>query len=217
VKGKRTLTYLITDGSLTPQNFKRHSGQLLNKLKVAVKAKISMIQIREKQLSIRLTAELTSRVIQIARNSPTKILINDRADLALALGADGVHLTTNSIPTEVIRQNFPHEFIIGVSAHSLAEVQEAKRQGANFVTFSPIFETSSKVKYGAPQGLEKLKEVVDEVGGFPIIALGGIDEDNLSRTLRAGAKGIAGISLFNDSENFAGVVTNINNWSLQNE
>lgn len=212
MKSEKTLTYLITDGSLTAQNFNHQSKQLLQKLKVAIDAGISMIQIREKQLFPRLVVELASQVIRITQISGTKILINDRADLALALGADGVHLTSNSIPTRIIRQNFPPDFIIGVSAHSLAKAQEAKHQGADFAALCPIFETASKATYGAPQGIEKLKEIAEKVEEFPIIALGGIDEDNFVKALRSGASGVAGISLFGNSEKLSELIKKIHNW-----
>jgi thiamine-phosphate pyrophosphorylase len=213
VTSHKTSTYLITDGSLTAQNFQYQSLKLLQILKTAVSSEVSMIQIREKQLTPRLIAALTSQMVRIARNSQTKVLVNDRADLALAAGANGVHLTSNSIPTRIVRQNFPENFIIGVSAHSLPKVREAKCDGADFVTFSPIFETASKIKYGAPQGLEKLSEVVEKEKDFPIVALGGIDGDNWIDALQTGAKGIAGISLFSEAEKLSEVIKKINNWS----
>jgi thiamine-phosphate pyrophosphorylase len=212
VKSSKPLIYLITDGSLTPLNFKYKSIQLLEKLKVAVEAKVSIVQIREKQLFAGQVFELASQAVRIAKNTDTKILVNDRADLAFAAQADGVHLPANSIPTKIIRKNFGKNFIIGVSAHSLEKVQEAKREGADFATFSPIFPTASKEPYGAPQGVEKLKEVVEKVKDFSVIALGGIDADNFSETFQAGAGGIAGISLFDDSEKIAEVVKKINDW-----
>ncbi len=217
MKAENRLTYLITDGSLNSQNFSNKSQQLIHTLEFAAKAGVSLIQIREKQLPVRQVFELTLQIVKFAQHSNTKILLNDRADLALAAGADGVHLTTNSLSSEIIRQNFPKKFIIGVSAHSLEKVQRAKEEGADFATFSPIFPTASKEQYGAPQGIEKLKEVIESVGDFPIIALGGINQDNCLRPFQVGAKGIAGISLFSNDKNIAGAMQRINCWGGKNE
>jgi len=217
VIAEKHLTYLITDGSLTLHNFTHKSQQLIDTVKFAVNAGVALIQIREKQLPVRQVFELTLQIVKIAQNSDTKVLLNDRADLAQATGADGVHLTTNSLPTKIIRRNFPEDFIIGVSAHSLEKVQNAKDEMADFVTFSPIFPTPSKEIYGPPQGIEKLKEVIENVEGFPIIALGGINQDNCLQPFQAGAKGIAGIRLFCNEQNIADTLHKVKHWSVRNE
>ena len=144
--------------------------------------------------------ELAAKAAGVTKNSNTKLLVNDRADIALAAGANGVHLTSNSISAEIIRANFPKDFIVGVSAHSLEDVETAKRRGANFATFSPVFATPSKAAYGAPQGIAKLREVSESVENFPVIALGGIDETNFREVLPV-ADGFAAIRFLNDAEN----------------
>ena len=166
-------------------------------IKAAVEAEISLVQIREKQLSARRVFELAGQASQITRNTATKLLINDRADIALAADADGVHLTADSLSAKNIRQNFPGNFIIGVSTHTLEDVLRAKNEGADFATFSPIFRTPNK---GEPQGLAKLREVCAAAKPFPIVALGGIDETNFELAIKAGAQGVAAIRLFNDVE-----------------
>lgn len=171
-----------------------------------------MIQIREKNLSARNVFEITKRVAEIAKTSndkSTKILVNDRADIALAANADGVHLTSESLSAKIIRQNFPQNFIIGTSCHSLEDVEKSKTEGADFATFSPIFETPSKTKYGKPQGLEKLREVCETVKTFPVIALGGINITNFAECLNVGANGIAAIKLFDDAEKLQEIVKKI--------
>ncbi len=210
-------TYLITNGEITSQNFPEKSKEILKLLEVAVEAKVSMIQIREKQLPAKLVFELALQAVKISQNSNTKILVNDRADIALAAKADGVHLTSNSISAKIIRQNFPKDFIIGVSAHTIAEVAQAKSDEANFATFSPIFQTASKERYGAPQGIEKLSEVVKSVKDFKIIALGGIDETNFAASFLVGANGIAGIRLFNQVGRLSEVVKKIAEFARENE
>jgi thiamine-phosphate pyrophosphorylase len=185
-------TYLITDGSAAPETF----PVILNLIERAVGRGISMVQLREKQLTARQLFELARQAVSITRGSGTKLLVNDRADVAFAADADGVHLTSRSLPASAIRGNFPAGFIIGVSAHSLETAQAAKSGGANFITFSPIFPTGSKINYGEPQGVEKLGEVVEKLEGFPVFALGGLNETNYREALEAGAAGVAGISWF---------------------
>jgi len=209
---RKPLIYLITDGEITAENFREKSAETLKIIEKAVKAKVSLIQIREKRLSAKQVFEFTVKAAQITKNSSTKLLVNDRADIALAAGADGVHLPADSLSAEIIRKNFPRSFIIGVSAHSLAEVEKAKLEGADFAAFSPIFATASKAKYGAPQGVAALREVVKAVETFPVIALGGIDENNFGEVLNAGAKGISAIRLLNDTENIGEIVGKIRDY-----
>jgi thiamine-phosphate pyrophosphorylase len=197
----KPLTYLITGGEATLEKFSENCREILTLIEIAVESKILLIQIREKKLPARLVFELASKAAEITRNSKTKLLVNDRADIALAAKADGVHLTSVSMSAGVVRQNFPANFIIGVSAHSLEDAENAKKQGADFVTFSPIFPTPSKEKYGAPQGLEKLRRICEKLQPFPVIALGGIDETNYSQALKTGATGFAAIRFLNNAEN----------------
>ncbi|MBC7796511.1 MAG: thiamine phosphate synthase [Pyrinomonadaceae bacterium] len=206
------IVYVITNGEMTDANFSTDSQKILEIVRAAVKSKVSLIQIREKKLSARNVFEITKRAAEIAKNSngkSTKILVNDRADIALAANADGVHLTSKSLSAKIIRQNFPQNFVIGTSCHSVEDVEKSEIEGADFATFSPIFETPSKMKYGKPQGLEKLREVCETVKNFPVIALGGIDILNFSECLNVGAKGIAAIKLFDDSENLREIVKKI--------
>ena len=192
------LIYLITDGTTNVQNFRKKSSQILNLIKVAATNKISLVQIREKNLSAKLVFELTSKAAQITRGTETKILVNDRADIAVAANADGVHLTSRSLSAQVIRKTFPQKFIIGASTHSIEEAQAAKNHGADFVTFSPIFFTPEK---GEPKGLKALREVCEKLKSFPVIALGGIDKTNFKQVLENGASGFAAIRFLNDEEN----------------
>ena len=193
----KPLLYLITPGAATNNNFSDASRGILNLIKAAVEAEISLVQIREKQLSARRIFELAGKASQITRNTATKLLINDRADIALAADSDGVHLTPDSLSAKIIRQNFPENFIIGVSAHTLEDVLRARNEAADFATFSPVFSTPNK---GEPQGLEKLREVCAAAKPFPVVALGGIDETNYESALKVGAQGVAAIRLFNDVE-----------------
>jgi thiamine-phosphate pyrophosphorylase len=191
-------TYLITNGNATPETYSDDSAKILGLISKAVDHGLSMVQLREKRLTARQVFELTREAANITRGSDTKLLVNDRADIARAAGADGVHLTSASLPAAVVRNNFPPEFIIGVSTHSLEKAQIAKSEGANFITFSPIFPTKSKIDYGEPQGIEELKEVIKTLGDFPVFALGGINGLNYKEVLNTGAAGVAGISWFHE-------------------
>ncbi len=192
------LIYLITDGAATAENFAEKKTEILKLIRIAVLTKISLIQIREKHLAARFVFELVQQCAKITRQTKTKILVNDRADIALAADADGVHLTSDSLDADVIRRAFPQDFIVGVSAHTIEEAQTAKRQGANFVTYSPIFHSPGK---GNSHGIERLKAICEQLKSFPVIALGGIDETNWQEVLQTGASGFAAIRFLNNEEN----------------
>jgi thiamine-phosphate diphosphorylase len=194
---EKPLICLITEGITTEQNFPEQSARILNLVRHAVETKISIIQIREKKLSARKLFLLAGDAARIAENSATKILVNDRADIALAAKAGGVHLTANSLSAKTIRAAFPKDFIIGVSTHSIDKAEEARRQGADFAAFSPIFTTPDK---GEPKGLDALREVCEKLKPFPILALGGVDETNYRETLQI-ADGFAAIRFLNNPEN----------------
>jgi thiamine-phosphate pyrophosphorylase len=186
------ITYPITNGKTTPQTI----PDTLRFVRAAVEAEVVLLQIREKSLPARVLYELATRAAEITRDSKTRLLVNDRADIARAAGADGVHLTASSLPADVVRRTFGAEFLIGVSTHSLDEARAARDGGADFVVFGPVFETESKRGFGAPQGLDKLRQVADELRGFPVLAIGGISLENAGACFDAGASGIAAISLF---------------------
>src|SRR5262245_49093907 len=122
-------TYLITDGSATPETFTADLPTILDLIKKAVVHGFSMVQIREKALFTRQLFELSHLAAEITGEGETKLLINDRADVAFVAGADGVHLTSHSLPAAVVRQNFPAGFVIGVSTHSVETALDAKKQG----------------------------------------------------------------------------------------
>lgn len=202
---------MITSGETTrcttpaSETFKR----LLALVEAAVAAQVSLIQLREKNLSARALYELTVRAADITHGTTTHLLVNDRADIALAARADGVHLTTQSLEPGVLRRALPAGFLVGVSTHSLAEACTARDGGADFAVFGPVFETPSKRSSGPPVGLHNLNEAARMLSPFPLIALGGLTRENASEALRAGASGIAAIRLFNNPQSLDAVVRTI--------
>jgi len=204
----RPILYLITRGATTEATTPNSSEfrSLLFQISSAVEAGIDLIQIREKNLTARVLFELVSRAAEITGGTSTGLLVNDRADIAAGAGADGVHLTTQSIDASTIRKTFNKDFLIGASTHSLAEATAARDLGADFAVYGPIYQTKSKEQYGAPQGLSNLSEVTRALDRFPVLALGGISASNAKECLEAGACGIAGISVFRAPEKLKRVV-----------
>lgn len=150
------------------------------------------IQLRAKHLDAR---ELLRRARWLRQHFPGQLLINDRFDIALAAGAHGVHLPANRLAPHVWRQRFGAALTIGVSCHSLADVQQAADEGADYVYLSPIFPSPSKPGYGPPLGLDVLAEAARR-SPIPVLALGGVNAGNIAACLAAGAAGFASISYF---------------------
>jgi thiamine-phosphate pyrophosphorylase len=194
----KPITYLITTGEVTDADFEVCRSQIIQTAAAAADAGVSLIQIREKNLCARLLFELTAAVVEATRDAAMRVLVNDRADIALAAEADGVHLTANSLPANVIRENFPLEFIVGVSTHNIDEVATIANSGADFAVFGPVFATPSKSE---THGIDALREASVRVAPFPVLAIGGVDAQNVDEILRAGASGFASIRYLNDMDN----------------
>ena len=195
------LTYLITSGETT-EGTRPSSGEfagLLELVRRATAARVSLVQLREKNLTAGTLYELASRSAEITRGSRTRLLVNDRADIARASGCDGVHLTSQSLAPAVVRRAFGADFLVGVSTHSLDEARAVRDGGADFTVLGPVFETPSKRAYGRPLGLEALREVARVLRPFPVIAIGGVTTENARAVLDAGACGLAAIRLFAES------------------
>ncbi len=182
------LRYYITDrkalGGTLP---------LLDCIELNLARGVEFIQIREKGLSAFDILELTRAALALPNPHGTKFLLNDRADIALAAGADGVHLPSDSLAPNRLRTL--GTLLIAVSCHDIEQTQRAASEGADFAVFSPVFFTASKAPFGPPQGIERLREAAASVQ-IPVFALGGISEANAELCVEAGATGIAGISLF---------------------
>ena len=151
------------------------------------------VQLREKDLAVRDLLALAAPLREATRRCGARLLINDRADVALAVGADGVQRTHDSLPVEVLRRIGPAPFLIAASVHSEAEARQAATDGADFLVFGPVYDTPSKRVYGPPQGLAALGGVAAAVDR-PVIAIGGINPARVTEVLAAGAAGVAVIS-----------------------
>ena len=158
-------------------------------------ADIGGIQIREKHLEDRPLWELTRRA-RAALPPPVKLLVNGRLDVALAAGADGVHLPSDGVPTAAIagmRARFGADVLIGRSTHRIEEVERARDEGADYVVFGPVYETPGK---GPPLGLAALEKAT--AAGLSVYALGGVTLERFGELAGAGAAGVAAIRLFQD-------------------
>lgn len=178
----------------------------LTAIERAAIAGCQLIQIREKDLSARALCEFVRAAVQRLRPYGARVLVNDRLDVALATGADGVHLRSSSLAAtdvrEIVRQRRSGDFLIGVSTHTLAEAVEAESCGADFIVFGPVFSPLSKKAETPVPGLTGLADICRAVR-LPVLGLGGIQTDNARDVMSQGAAGIAAISLFTDLSNLS--------------
>lgn len=179
--------YLVTDRTQT------QGRDLLWVLESALDGGVKAIQLREKDLAGKELFLLAEAVRKLTQYYQAALFVNDRIDVALAIGADGVHLGRNSLPIRTARELVGAQRLIGVSTHSPEEAQEAEEQGADFVLFGPVYFTPSKASYGAPQGLVALKKTVEKIS-LPVYAIGGLKRENALEAKRTGIRGIALIS-----------------------
>jgi thiamine-phosphate pyrophosphorylase len=183
-------------------------GQLLSRVREALETGVDWVQLREKGTPTNDLIQIAEKVVQLPHESHQKMILNDRLDIALACGFDGVHLGGTSFPVEVVRKRTPAGFIVGASVHHLDEAVTAQREGANYVIFGPVFATPSKLKYGPAQGIQKLHAVTSRLS-IPVLAIGGISLTNYQECLKGGAAGIAAISLFQTSRSVRKVLSQL--------
>jgi len=205
------LLYYITDRTQFPGNEAERRHALLKKIAEAACCGVDFVQLREKDLSSRELESLARAAVELLRRDRkpgtenrepgTGLLINSRSDVALACGADGVHLRSDDLLPVEVRSLWKCRAstrpIIGVSCHSRAEVARAASDGADFVVFAPVFEKRTEAN-SRPSGLDALRQACRE--GIPVLALGGVTLQNARACLEAGAAGIAGIRLFQEND-----------------
>ncbi len=182
----RLKVYLITDCKRFPKDC------LLDSIEAALKGGVQDLQLREKDLPLKDLHSLAVVLRKMTARYDARLYINGRVDIALMVGADGVHLPEAGMPANEVKACYPH-LLVGVSTHTLDGAKQAQKDGADFITFSPLFETPSKKEYGPPKGLESLRTVCKEVQ-LPVLALGGISKNRVSTVLEHGAHGVALIS-----------------------
>jgi thiamine-phosphate pyrophosphorylase len=183
-------------------------ADLIGRIARAASAGIPWIQIREKDLSTRELLALARAAVTVAAEnsapeSPVRIIVNDRLDVALAARAAGVHLAESSIPVAAVnewrrRGVSTNAIMLGASCHSVEAARTAERDGADYVFFGPVFATPGKARFGPPQGLKRLEEVSRSVK-IPVLAIGGITAENAGECIAAGAAGIAAIRMFQEA------------------
>lgn len=176
--------YFITDASISL------AGNLSD-VKNALKAKVEVVQYREKQKSIRQIYEEAMILRRICKNAI--FIINDRVDIAISVNADGVHLGRGDLPYSIARKLLGKNKIIGLTVHTLQEAIEAQRLGANYIGVSPIFVTSTKLDAGEPVGVGLIRRIKRHIR-IPVIAIGGINLYNAPDIIAAGADGLCAIS-----------------------
>lgn len=176
------LRYYITDRRSAPRPILEHIAE-------AIRQGVDYVQIREKDLSVNELWQLTRQAVALAQSTPTRILVNERTDVALAGRAHGVHLPTGAIAPAELRRITPEGFLIAVSCHDPQQLRQAEAEGADFAVYGPVFASPGK---GPPVGLSALAAV----RCLPVFALGGVTWDNAPLCMAAGAVGVAGIRLF---------------------
>jgi len=189
VQLKRSLDlslYLVTDRKLAgPRN-------LLEVVQKAIKGGVTVVQLREKDLSAREFYELGIRTKELLPPD-VPLLIDDRLDLALAIGTDGLHLGQRDLPVEIARKLLGPPAIIGLSVENLSQLQAAKQLPVDYLAISPVFSTPTKTDTGPAWGLDGLR-TARELTCLPLVAIGGIDENNAASVIQAGADGVAVVS-----------------------
>jgi thiamine-phosphate pyrophosphorylase len=178
--------YLITDRAAARRS-------VLEVVEECLGAGLRAVQLREKDLAVGELLALATRLRESTRRHGARLIVNDRADVALAAEADGVHRTHASLPVAALRRIAPTGSLIGASVHSLDEARAAASEGADFIVFGPVYDTPSKRLYGAPQGLHALARVTAAIAP-PVLAVGGITPARVREVLDAGARGVAVIS-----------------------
>ena len=166
---------------------------------ICVRNQIKYLQLREKDIEDRELLQIARDISSITKNSDTKFIINDRVDICLLAGADGVHLGQDDISFADAKRLLPLDKIIGLSTHDLTQATEALKLDPDYIGFGPIYATPTKRKPDPVVGCELLSEVL-KIATIPVIAIGGIDDTNIQNVIIAGAKNICMVRYFMETE-----------------
>lgn len=198
---RRPLVCLVTDGERLQVRGASSPGEVADaivaQVREAAAADVDVVQVRELDLEGGALATLAGRCVEAVEGTATRVLVNDRLDVALAVGAHGVHLRADSYPAARVRDAAPPGFVIGRSVHGPAEASAATADGAiDFLVFGTVFASASKPVGHVPAGLEALARVVDAAGDVPVLAIGGVSVGTMPLIAATGAAGVAAIGLF---------------------
>lgn len=176
-----------------------HAGEaVVRRVGVAARAGIHLVQIRERDMADGALVALVEQAVAAVRGTRARVLVNDRVDIALAAGAHGVHLRSDSVPAVSVRKMTPPAFLIGRSVHTRDEVAALAAEGAvDYVLFGAVFQTTSKPGQAA-SGIAGFLNAADAAGGLPVLAVGGMTIENVRRLAGTGCSGFAAIGEFSD-------------------
>ena len=183
--------YPITDTSLSGLSHRDQVEQL-------IQGGAKLIQLREKRMSPREFLHDAREALKVARSAGVKIIINDRVDIAMAIGADGVHLGQTDMPVAAARRLFGDDATIGLSTHNSKQVDDALDLPINYLAFGPVFPTATKENPDLIVGVDLLSEIKRRAGSLPLIAIGGITKERVPAVLAAGADSVAVVSALLD-------------------
>ncbi len=179
--------YPLTDVSLSGMSHQEQVAKLID-------GGVTLIQLREKTLSGREFYEQAKSAVKLGRKFGVKIIINDRVDLALILGADGVHLGQDDLPPTLARQLLGADAIVGFSTHSIEQAKQAVTYPIDYLAIGPVFSTKSKTDTAPEVGLAGVQAVKEIAKEIPVVAIGGITEARIPEVLATGADSVALIS-----------------------
>lgn len=186
--------YLVTERGML------RGRDLTDVVMQAVEGGVTMVQLREKDISTREFIELAQALKSVLMRTRVPLIINDRVDVALAVDADGVHIGQSDMPYDIARRMLGSDKIIGLSVENFAEIEEANRLDVDYIGVSPVFATPTKTDTAMPFGLDGLREAVRR-SLHPSVAIGGINISNFRSVLSTGTNGIAVVSAIMDSDN----------------
>jgi thiamine-phosphate diphosphorylase len=166
---------------------------LLRQVEAAVEARLDCVIVRERDLEARDLTDLITSIVAMTRDTSTRVVVNDRVDVALASGADGVHLRGDSIAPGIVRRMTPKDFLIGRSVHSAQEA--ASVAGADYLIAGTVWPSASKQADQQLLGVDGFSSVV-RAARVPVLAIGGVTIDRIGEIAKAGGAGIAAIALF---------------------
>ena len=179
--------YLVTERVLS------RGRTLLEIVPAAVQGGVTCVQLREKACTTREFIDLAQIILAFLKPKGIPLIINDRLDVAQAIGADGIHLGQSDMPLPMARAIVGDYMLIGISAESLSDAVQAEKQGADYIGVSPIFKTPTKDDTAPPLGLTGLREIREAVG-IPLVGIGGLNETNAGEVIKNGADGLAVVS-----------------------